>query len=196
MEKEEFDLLDQPPRNVKKDHLINLKIYAQSYLFIGVMETICAHSMYFLYYWRYARIPVEDLWFVFEHYSAGFHGYTQAELTHFNTVGQSVYFVTLVILQLGNILSIRNKKLSILQADPIRKKRRNPWLLLSAAISISIAIFVTEEPGIQRLFGTGSVPIEFWFIPVPLALGILSMDEVRKVIVRTWPKGPLARIAW
>lgn len=99
-------------------------------------------------------------------------------------------------MQLGNILSIRNKRLSILQADPFRKQRRNPWLLLSACISISIAVFVTEEPGIQRLFGTASVPWEFWLIPFPLALGILCMDEMRKLAVRTWPKGLLARIAW
>ena len=196
MEKEEFDLLSMPPRNVKKDHLINLKIYGQSYLFIGVMETICAHGMYFLYYWRHARIPASALFLAFEKYSDGFYGYTEAQLTAFNTTGQSVYFVTLVILQLGNILSIRNKKLSILQADPIRKQRRNPWLLAGAIVSIAIAIFVTEEPGIQSLFGTASVPVEFWFIPVPLALGILVMDEIRKLLVRTFPKGPLARVAW
>ncbi|KAL6246913.1 hypothetical protein RBB50_006220 [Rhinocladiella similis] len=196
MEKEEFDLLSLPPRNRKSDHLINLRIYAQSYLFIGVMETICAHSMYFLYYWRHARIPVRDLFFLFEGYQDGFHGYTQSELTAFNTVGQSVYFVTLVILQWGNILSIRNKRLSILQADPIRKQRRNPWLLLSMLVSLVIAIFVTEEPGLKSLFGTGSVPIEFWFFPLPLALGILVMDELRKLFVRAWPRGMLARIAW
>ena len=107
-----------------------------------------------------------------------------------------MYFVTLVILQLGNILSIRNKRLSILQADPIRKQRRNPWLLLSAIISISIAIFVTEIPGIQSLFGTASVPIEYWFIPLGLALGILVMDELRKLLVRQFPKGPVAKISW
>lgn len=196
MEKEEFDLLSLPPRDRKKEHLINLRIYAQSYLFIGVMETICAHSMFFLYYWRYARIPVGDLFFAFEKYTDGFHGYAQAELTAFNTTGQSVYFVTLVILQWGNILSIRNKKLSILQADPIRKQRRNPWLLLSASLSLAVAIFVTMEPGIQSLFGTGSAPVEFWFLPLPLALGILVMDELRKLCVRTWPRGPLAAIAW
>lgn len=196
MEKEEFDLLSLPPRNHKTQHLINLKIYFQSYLFIGVMETICAHAMYFLYYWRHAGIPMHALWFAFERYSDGFYGYTEDQLTYFNTTGQGVYFVTLVILQLGNILSIRNKRLSILQADPIRKERRNPWLLLSAVISVSIAIFVTEVPGIQSLFGTASVPIEFWLIPIPLALGILIMDEIRKLIVRTWPKGLLARIAW
>ncbi|GAM86244.1 hypothetical protein ANO11243_042560 [Dothideomycetidae sp. 11243] len=196
MEQEEFDLLTQPPRNVKKTHLINLKIYAQSYVFIGVMETICAHAMYFFYYWKHAGIPVSAMFLAFEKYSDGFYGYTQDQLNQFNVVGQSVYFATLVILQLGNILSIRNKRLSILQADPIRKQRRNPWLILSALISISIAIFVTEVPGIQSLFGTGSVPIEFWFLPLPLALGILIMDEIRKLAVRTWPKGPLAKIAW
>lgn len=196
MEKEEFDLLSLPPRNHKKDHLINLKIYAQSYLFIGVMETVSAHSMFFLYMYKKAGIPFHELVFLFEGYTEGFHGYTQDELTHFNTVGQCVYFVTLVILQWGNILSIRNKRLSILQADPIRKERRNPWLIVSVLISLSIAIFVTEVPGIQSLFGTASVPIEFWLLPLPLALGILVMDEIRKLIVRTWPQGPVAKIAW
>jgi sodium/potassium-transporting ATPase subunit alpha len=185
-----------PPRNHKKDHLINFKIYAQSYLFIGVMETVCAHSMFFYYMYKHAGIPISSLFFAFESYSDGFYGYTQDELTYFNTVGQSVYFVTLVILQWGNILSIRNKRLSILQADPIRKKRRNPWIFVGMVISLAIAIFVTKEPGIQSIFGTASIPLEFWFLPLPLALGILMMDEIRKLIVRTWPKGPLAKIAW
>ncbi|KAF8860209.1 putative Na/K ATPase alpha 1 subunit [Acephala macrosclerotiorum] len=196
MEKQEFDLLDLPPRNHKKDHLINLKIYAQSYLFIGVMETLSAHAMFFLYMYKYAGIPFSALVFAFEKYSDGFYGYSEAQLAHFNTTGQCVYFVTLVVLQWGNILSIRNKRRSILQADPIRTERRNPWLLAGAAMSLAIAVFVTEEPGIQTIFGTASVPLEFWFIPLPLALGILVMDEIRKLLVRTWPMGPVARIAW
>lgn len=196
MEQEEFDLLELPPRNHKKDHLINLKIYGQAYCFIGVMETICAHAMFFLYYQRYAGLGISDLFFAFEHYSEGFHGYTEAELTHFNVVGQSVYFVTLVILQWGNLLSVRNKRMSILQADPFRKQRRNPWLLGGMAMSLAIAIFVTLEPGIQSIFETASIPIEFWFIPIPLALGILIMDEMRKLVVRLYPNGPVAKMAW
>ncbi|KAJ5613412.1 hypothetical protein N7510_006606 [Penicillium lagena] len=196
MEQQEFDLLDLPPRNHKKDHLINLKVYIQSYLFIGVLETICAHAMFFYYYWKHAGIPASALFFAFEKYADGFYGYTEAELTHFNVVGQSVYFIALLIMQWGNILSVRNKRLSILQADPIRKQRRNPWLIASMVISLSIAIFVTEEPGIQQIFGTGAAPLEFWFMPIPLALGILLMDELRKLSVRVWPKGITARIAW
>ncbi|KAL4971361.1 hypothetical protein BDW66DRAFT_155739 [Aspergillus desertorum] len=196
LEQQEFDLLDLPPRNPAKDHLITLKVYAQSYFFIGVMETVAAHAMFFLYYWRHTRIPARDLFFAFESYTEGFHGYSQSQLTQFNTTGQSVYFITLLILQWGNILSVRNKRLSILQADPIRKERRNPWLIASCIVSLSIAVFVTEEPGIQMIFGTAPAPLEFWFIPIPLALGILCMDEIRKVGVRVWPGGLLARIAW
>ncbi|KAJ5376360.1 hypothetical protein N7509_013246 [Penicillium cosmopolitanum] len=196
MEQQEFDLLDLPPRNHKKDHLINLKVYIQSYLFIGVLETICAHAMFFYYYWKHAGIPAGALFFAFEKYADGFYGYTDAELTQFNVVGQSVYFIALLIMQWGNILSVRNKRLSILQADPIRKQRRNPWLIASMVVSLSIAIFVTEEPGLQQIFGTGSAPLEFWFLPIPLALGILLMDELRKLSVRVWPKGITARIAW
>ncbi|PIG84844.1 Na/K ATPase alpha 1 subunit [Aspergillus arachidicola] len=196
MEKEEYDLLSVPPRNHKKDHLINLKIYGQSYLFVGVMEAFCAHSMFFLYMYKKAGIPFHALIFAFEKYSDGFYGYTQDELTNFNNVGQGVYFVSLVMLQWGNILSVRNKRMSILQADPVRKQRRNPWLPLSMAISLVIAIFVTEVPGFHRLFNTAPVPIEFWFIPLALALGILLMDELRKLLVRQFPKSIIAKIAW
>jgi sodium/potassium-transporting ATPase subunit alpha len=196
MEKEEFDLLSLPPRNHKKDHLINLKIYGQAYLFTGTAETLCAHSMFFFYMWKAAGIPVRELFFLFEGYTEGFHGYTQDQLNQFNYTGQCVYFVTLVILQWGNILSVRNRRLSIVQADPFTQKRRNPWLLLGMLISLAIAIFVTEVPGLQTLFLTASVPIEFWLIPIPLALGILVLDELRKLIVRLFPNGPVARVAW
>ncbi|KAL2009405.1 hypothetical protein VTN00DRAFT_5212 [Thermoascus crustaceus] len=196
MENEEFDLLSLPARNHKKDHLINAKIYGQSYLFVGVMETLCAHAMFFLYMYKEAGIPFHALALGFERYSEGFYGYTTDELTHFNNVGQCVYFVTLVILQWGNILSVRNKRMSILQADPIRKKRRNPWLPLAMLTSLVIAIFVTEVPGIQKLFNTAPVPIEFWFIPIALAFGILVMDEIRKLLVGLFPRGLVARIAW
>lgn len=196
MEKEEFDLMSIPPRRPKKDHLINLRIYGQSYLFVGVMEAFSAHSMFFLYMWKAAGIPFSDLVFAFEKYTDGFHGYSQDELNHFNYVGQCVYFVTLVIMQWGNILSVRSKRMSIVQADPIRPARRNPWLPLAMLISLVIAIFVTEEPGLQNLFLTASVPIRYWFIPIGLAVGVLLMDELRKLLVRLFPKGPIAWISW
>jgi sodium/potassium-transporting ATPase subunit alpha len=152
--------------------------------------------MFFLYMYRKAGIPFHSLIFAFEKYTDGFYGYTEEELTNFNNTGQCVYFVTLVILQWGNILSVRNKRMSIVQADPVRKQRRNPWLPLAMVVSLGIAIFVTEVPFVHSWFNTAPVPIEYWLIPLGLALGILLMDELRKVVVRSFPKGPIARIAW
>ncbi|PWY98405.1 putative K, P-type ATPase [Testicularia cyperi] len=195
-EREEFDLLSLPPRNTKTDHLINAQIYGQSYLFIGMLETVTAHSMFFFYMHRHAGLSMRDLFFAFERYGEGFKGYTAEELNHFLSVGQCVYFVTLVILQWGNLLSVRNKRLSIFQADPIRKQRRNPYLPLGILAAFIIAVFVTEVPGIQRLFGTASVPIEHWLIPIPLAIGILAMDELRKLLVRAFPNSIIAKVAW
>lgn len=196
MEKEEEDLLALPPRDPRRDHLVTRKMYGQSYLFMGSLETVAAHAMFFLYMWSHAGISVRDLFFLFSGYKEGFHGYTLEELTAFNVTGQSVYFVCLVVLQWGNILAVRNRRLSILQSDPVRKPRRNPWLLLSLLLSLVIAVFVTEVPGIQSLFGTASVPIRYWLIPLPLAFGMLIMDEARKLLVRTFPKGFVARAAW
>lgn len=146
--------------------------------------------------YRKADIPFRAPVFAYEKYTNGFYGYTKAELVSFNNVGQCVYFVTLVLLQWGNILSIRNKRLSILQADPIRKQRRNPWLAGAVLVSLAIAGFVTQTPGTNKVFNTAPVPIEHWLLPPPTAVGILCMDEFRKLLVRLFPRGPIAKIAW
>lgn len=157
-----------------------------------MMETIVAHAMFFLYIYQAAGIPMNKMFFAYANYSDGYYGHTQAELNNFLNTGQCVYFVCLVVIQIFNLNSIRNKRQSIFQNGP-----QNNWkLVIGPIVSLGIAIFVTEVPGIQNLFGTASVPIRFWLIPIPLGLGILAMDELRKILVRVWPKGLIARISW
>ncbi|KAL1413747.1 hypothetical protein Q8F55_001529 [Vanrija albida] len=191
-EKEEFDLLSLPPRDPARSHLVNFNIYAQSYLFIGIMETVTAHSMFFYYIYTAAGIPVNKMFFAFANYSDGYYGHTQDELNKFLNTGQCVYFVTLVILQIANLFSVRNKRMSTFQRGP----QSNWWLFAGPIASLIIAIFVTEVPGIQNLFGTASVPIKHWLLPVPLAIGLLAMDELRKLVVRTWPRSVVGKLAW
>ena len=51
-EKPEAGLLTRPPRNPKKDKLVNIKLLAQAYAFLGVLESFCAMSMAFWYLQR------------------------------------------------------------------------------------------------------------------------------------------------
>ncbi|KAK9720409.1 hypothetical protein K7432_004160 [Basidiobolus ranarum] len=207
MEREEYDLLALAPRNAKKEHLINAKIYLQSYIFVGSLMTICSEALFFTYFKEVSGYSWYDVAFTYgppsgktfafpdgvtiEMYNDG----SSAWNAMVNN-GQCVTFVTLVLLQWGNILSIRNRRLSILQADPIRPNRRNLWIFVGCFCSLLMAIFVTETPFINNIFNTAPVPLKYWLLPLPMALGILFADEIRKLLVRTFPNSLIAKLAW
>lgn len=155
--------------------------------------------MFFLYMYRRAGIPLHRLFLAYDKFTDGFYGYTQDELNGFVSTGQCIYFVTLVVMQWFNLLTVRNRKLSIFQANPLtngKHGRRNWYLFPAMLTSLLIAIFVTEVGGMNKVFGTARVPIEYWFIPLGLGLGLLLMDELRKLAVRQWPQGFIARVSW
>jgi sodium/potassium-transporting ATPase subunit alpha len=48
-EKPEADLLLRPPRNIKKDHLVDTKLVFHAYFVVGLLECLCSFSMAFWY---------------------------------------------------------------------------------------------------------------------------------------------------
>jgi sodium/potassium-transporting ATPase subunit alpha len=52
----------------------------------------------------------------------------------------------------------------------------------------AIAVINLYGPGLQTVFNMRPIPGMFWGLPFSFALGILMMDELRKLIVRTYPK--------
>ncbi|CCM00460.1 uncharacterized protein FIBRA_02493 [Fibroporia radiculosa] len=64
------------------------------------------------------------------------------------------------------------------------------------AATAIVAIVNLYGPGLQDVFDTAPIPGMFWGIPFTFALGILMMDEIRKLLVRTYPKSLIAKIAW
>jgi sodium/potassium-transporting ATPase subunit alpha len=62
--------------------------------------------------------------------------------------------------------------------------------------ALGFALFFIYVPAFQTLFLTSPVPAEYYFIPMTFGLGLLTLDEVRKYVVRNYPKSFLARIAW
>jgi len=199
MEQEEFDLLALPPRNSKTTHLITAKIYLQSYVFIGSVMTFFSNMLFYAYIKEYTGVPFKDL--VFTYGNPNFRSrFPHIDDDMFNNqfvnTGQCVTFVALVIMQWGNVLSIRNRRMSILQADPIRKKRRNLWLFAGMLTSLLMAIFVTEVPWINQIMLTNPVPIKYWLLPIPCALAVLLLDEMRKLMLRSFPNSIFGKLAW
>lgn len=94
-EKPEADVLLRPPRNAKKDRLVNWQLVLQAYGFIGILETVCAFSMGYWYAQRQG-IQFFTLWFGFNQVQDGFTADEQQQILN---VASSIYFVTLVVMR-------------------------------------------------------------------------------------------------
>ncbi|WRT70258.1 uncharacterized protein IL334_007253 [Kwoniella shivajii] len=194
-EKPEAGLLTRPPRNTKKDHLINWRFLLHAYGFLGIPECLCAMSMAFWY--------LQKQGFRFSDIVLAYNGlppqYDPAAFAEAVNRAQSIYFFTLVGMQTGNLLATRTRRLSILQAKPFKwsdENRRNYWTIPAVIVALSFLFFFSYVPFFQHTFLTRGVPIEHILIPFTFAIGLLLLDESRKYLVRRYPRGFLARIAW
>jgi len=105
---------------------------------------------------------------------------------------QSVYFFTLVLMQWGNLFATRTRTHSIFQHTP----SQNLYLFPAAAAALLLGIFFHYVPWFNKVFQTRPLPLEFFFIPLTFGLSLLILDELRKLIVRKYPRSFLAFVAW
>ena len=112
----------------------------------------------------------------------------------YHKVGGSVFtqilisYVTMVFMQYGNLLAIRNRRVSILNSNPLWGPRRNFAVPICMVGTALIAVINLYGPGLQKVFQTTPIPGMFWGPPFAFGLAILCVDEVRKVIVRIYPE--------
>ncbi|KAK7054487.1 hypothetical protein VNI00_003685 [Paramarasmius palmivorus] len=191
-EKPEADLLLRKPRDRKKERLVDLPLILHAYGFIGIIHSLT--SMVGAFYFGYARhgIPFSALWLKYGNYDVD--PELLAEVTN---KAQSIYFFNLVIIQWGNLLATRTRRLSLFQQNPLWGKRsQNLWLLPAMAIALGLACLFSYVPWFQKVFLTRGVDVEFFFLPMAYGVGVVFLDEMRKWWNRTHPKSLLARVAW
>lgn len=194
-EKAESDLMSRKPRNARTDRLTDWRVFVQVYLFIGLMLWPSAMGMWFLYMSRQG-LGFYDVVLVYNQWKDGWRGYSQDQLNHFVSVGQCIYYVTLVFGQYGGLLAVRNRRVSILQSNPLWGPRKNLIVPCGMVATALIAVVNLYGPGIQHVFGTTPIPGMYWGLSFCFPLVVLIMDELRKLLVRTYPKSFIAYIAW
>ena len=119
-------------------------------------------------------------------------------LANLLAVSQSVFYVSVIIMQFGNLMSVRNRSMSILESNPFMGPRKNLVLIGAMLVHVCIGLmhmYISTAPDNPNIFEFGSVPVQYWFIPIPLAFGLLAFDEVRKLVVRMYPKSFIAKVA-
>jgi sodium/potassium-transporting ATPase subunit alpha len=197
-EKAESDLMLKKPRNTRTEFLTDWQFFFTIYGYLGVMSWFSCFGMYFLY-WRSVGFGFYDLVGVWDNWGDGYLGHSIDDLSRWVSVSQAVFYVTMTIMQLGNILAIRNRRVSILESNPLWGKRMNLVLIPCVITHLTVTVlnvYASSAPGNSNIFQVGFVPGIYWLIPIPLALGVVLIDEVRKLAVRTWPNSVVATLAW
>ena len=199
-EKPEADVMLRPPRDPRKERLVDRKLLVQCYGFIGLVETVCSFSMAFWYAQR-RGVRFSTLWFSFGGAQVP-SGMTQDEMESILSSASSVYFVNLVVMQWFSLMALRTRRLSLFAHPPISfnkevRKRTGNWLLFPAiGFAAAVAGLFVYTGGIQKVVGSGSVPVEYWLLPVAFGVGLLCVEEGRKMMVRRWPGSVVGRWAW
>jgi sodium/potassium-transporting ATPase subunit alpha len=193
-EKPEANVMLRPPRDIHNDRLVDWRLLLQAYGLVGILETTCSFAMSFWYLQR-KGLAFGTLWFSFGNIPTP-PGQTDDDVSFHLTVASSIYFVTLVVMQWFSVMALRTRHLSIFSHPPIFSPKTQNLLLFPAILfALVVALVFTLSPGISYL-GCENVPVEHWFIPMTFGLGLLSLDELRKMAVRKYPGGVLAKIAW
>jgi len=203
-ESPESDLMKRPPRNPHSEHIVDAKLIPlQSYFFLGNLIALGCFINYFYYWHAYAGLGLSDV--VLQWSNFGTTGKSLAIYNidkgvtlnnHINTAA-SVYFISIVYLNMfGNMLSTRTRHLSILQHNPIFGKTRNPYTFVAMVISTLLAVVILYIPPLQCVFSLSPVPVEFYFTAIAMGMVVIIADEIRRLIVRTFPNSFVAKIAW
>ncbi|ORY26937.1 calcium ATPase [Rhizoclosmatium globosum] len=202
-ESPESTLMTRPPRNPKKDRLVNAQMFCHVYFFIGLMQVIFAHGMFFLYFYLEAGIPMNELLLQYGNLGSdpvvfASRNVTASDMTTYTNAAGSAYFVALVMLQVcGNVYAARTRFNSVLQQNPFWGPTRNLYIPIASVASVVCAVLFVYVPFLNGVFNTAPIPAKYFFIPIPLGFAILCMDELRKLGLRTFgPDSIIGKISW
>lgn len=119
-----------------------------------------------------------------------------------------MFFVTLVVAQMGHLLGIRRKSPYFSDAimgkgggglcnrlwKELMESKPIPRILLAWIASAVIANIFNEIPAVQVACGTGSVPGRYWGFAVGWSVLCFTLNEIRKWIVFLYPDSLIASI--
>ena len=151
----------KPPRS-SKERLLNWRLLVHAYLFLGVLEAIVAMAAYFFVLhgggWQWG----ESL----ETYDAL---YLQAITACFSAI---------IVTQIVNVFLCKTPGRSVFSGQLFD----NRIILWGIALEIALVLVIVYTTWGNLIFGTAPLSLEVWLFVLPLALGMLLLEELRKFI--------------
>ena len=171
------DVMRRPPRP-RGERLLSWPLLARAYLFLGPLEALGAMAVFFLVLgqggWQYGGIlpPGDPL-------------YLQAT---------TACLMAIVLAQVANLFVCRHPVLPAWRFPLLE----NRLLLAGLGVELGLLLLIVYTPWGNTLFGTAPPTPDVWLMAAPFAFLLLVAEEVRKALVRAWPRrrertwGPLS----
>jgi magnesium-transporting ATPase (P-type) len=170
-EKPEPGIMNKPPRS-REERLLNMRVLARAYGFLGVIEgLLCLAAFFFVYFlngWR----P-----------SMGISAMAATGSVY--VMATTACHHTIVTTQIGNGFACRTERESILKVG-FTTNTFYLWGILSEVILLLVFIYVPPFP---HFFGFEPLSGWVWLFMYACAPACLIADEIRKAIVRKYQAG-------
>lgn len=165
-------LMSRPPRS-RKEGLINWRLLARAYLFLGVIEATAAMAAYFFVLYRGG-------W----HYGNNLAGHNPLYLQ-----ATTACLTAIILMQVVNVFICKRYQHGILQTSLLN----NSLILYGVLIEVVLILLIDYSPWGNAIFATAPLNEEVWLFIIPFALGMLLLEELRKWIVRRFKLFPERR---
>ena len=162
-EKPDAGLMQKSPR-LKNEHLVNFRLLARSYLFLGIIEACAAMSAYFY-------VLHNGGWHWGENLDSHNPLYMQATTACLGAI---------IVMQAMNVFLCKVPNQSIFKV----KLFNNPMIIWSLLLQITLIFAIIYTPWGNFIFSTAPLNEQSWLMLLPFAVGMLAIEELRKFLFK------------
>ncbi|CAG2113659.1 unnamed protein product [Medioppia subpectinata] len=199
-EKAEADIMSLPPRNPKTERLVTGQLLMRAYFLVGAICTAAGFFGYFVAL-NYEGLKPKMLYGLRQDwedknknisiYGPNDDWYNGPPTKQCNKecrdklliIAQSSYFMAVVVAQWMDVIVNKTRRTSIF------KHGMGNWVLnWSIVFETALAILFCYTPGVNTVLRTAPVIGQVWVAGLPFFVYILVFEELRKWIVRKYPK--------
>ncbi|CAO3656056.1 unnamed protein product [Mucor fragilis] len=183
----DHDIMRRPPRS-SKEPLVGGWLFFR-YMFVGTyvgIATVFGYVWWFMYYTGGPQISYYQLSH-FHHCSELFPEIGCEMFTNtFSMKATTMSLSILVVIEMLNAMNSLSENESLLTL-PLWK---NPYLVLSIALSMMLHFMILYVPFFTKLFVIIPLNVDEWMAVLWISLPVIVIDEVLKFITRTWIAPP------
>ncbi len=157
------ETMKQPPRRAK-ERLLNGALIARSYFWLGLMEATAAMAAFFF-------VLKSGGWSSEQNLGPREPLYLRATTACLSAI---------IVMQIANVFLCRSRTLSVFRFGLFS----NPLILWGIATELCLIALINYTPWGNTVFGTAAIEAKVWLFVIPFAVGMFTLEEFRKWIVR------------